>query len=202
MPGPWRRAMLVTGHRCYGMFQSQARCQAPGDCMTCNSQAQSAVGFNLKRDARPLATQSILRMAVACICFNLKRDARPLATDDIASAMSCRMTVSISSEMPGPWRRSRLVLASSDHADVSISSEMPGPWRRIVRVARHQVHDVSISSEMPGPWRRLVALQCVIEYRSFQSQARCQAPGDMHGCLSLPACSCFNLKRDARPLAT
>ena len=75
--------------------------------------------------------------------------------------------------MPGPWRHA-MHLAFSCYT-VSISSEMPGPWRPRVDAMYRLLH-VSISSEMPGPWRlnELVSNTLI----GFQSQARCQAPGD------------------------
>src|SRR6266516_4535422 len=56
---------------------------------------------------------------------------------------------------------------------------MPGPWRHENAVLyMHSVQNVSISTEMPGPWR--------------------PGPSPMHRQI----CWCFNLNRDARPLAT
>src|SRR6266496_976732 len=104
MPGPWRR--LIT-------YLVRASC----------------VGFNLNRDARPLATQDSMSRRpensmfqsqprcqapgdlsdssgnpVAFVGFNLNRDARPLATLDKFIDGVVWLWVSISTEMPGPWR--------------------------------------------------------------------------------------------------
>src|SRR6266704_3469653 len=86
------------------MFQSQPRCQAPGDLAILLVGQAVTLGFNLNRDARPLATYcwsegelsknvsistempgpwrqaATLVCGVAPHCFNLNRDARPLAT--------------------------------------------------------------------------------------------------------------------------
>ncbi len=36
--------------------------------------------------------------------FNLRRDARPLATQAILYTLAVHIVISISDEMPGPWR--------------------------------------------------------------------------------------------------
>src|SRR6266496_3393537 len=85
-------------------FQSQPRCQAPGDSSIrslptlfaavsistempgpwrlgyYSSHMASFTGFNLNRDARPLATNTKVLLRSHLQCFNLNRDARPLAT--------------------------------------------------------------------------------------------------------------------------
>src|SRR2546423_15719905 len=62
--------------------------------------------------------------------FNLRRDARPLATPRISGfSISC-VSISISDEMPGPWRQGSSCLHEPS-AVISISDEMPGPWRLI-----------------------------------------------------------------------
>src|SRR5437588_591157 len=113
MPGPWRldiwdAKLSVTGY------------------------------FNLRRDARPLATLShkqshgrgMANFNLSYdVYFNVRRDARPLATQSIRDASGISWEISISDEMPGPWRRSNVVY-----------------------------HDE--------------------QGRQFQSQTRCQAPGD------------------------
>src|SRR6266567_2975946 len=94
-------------------------------------------------------------------------------------------------------------MSISSGGEISISDEMPGPWRQKSDVSSHlrleyfnlrryarplatssrardvkASHIISISDEMPGPWR----LQCLaIPIQEF-----------IH----------FNLRRDARPLAT
>src|SRR6266516_8141349 len=80
MPGPWRpnsSAPCRPYQKCFNLnrdarplassevsmkeyhkilFQSQPRCQAPGDTKKWNLGLMSNMGFNLNRDARPLAT--------------------------------------------------------------------------------------------------------------------------------------------------
>src|SRR6266700_18718 len=85
--------------------------------------------FNLRRDARPLATYKSVPSVRRYHNFNLRRDARPLAT--------CNPSVS-----------------SITIFLISISDEMPGPWRHIKRVLMAE------------------------KVYQFQSQTRCQAPGD------------------------
>src|SRR6266487_4241784 len=79
--------------------------------------------------------------------------------------------------MPGPWRP-EIDFPILDTFQVSISTEMPGPWRQAEILWCKAVLEVSISTEMPGPWRPSVR-------------------GSSH-----PMLVCFNLNRDARPLAT
>src|SRR6266487_1459186 len=63
--------------------------------------------------------------------------------------------------------------------------------------------NVSISTEMPGPWRHLMDRGLLIVLEEFQSQPRCQAPGDEKWAKRYAHSMCsFNLNRDARPLAT
>src|SRR6266705_260084 len=104
---------------------------------------------------------------------------------------------------------------------------MPGPWRRRSVLNRTHCADISISDEVPGPWRPSSDVFLTFDVSSFQSQTRCQAPGDHEhdryaehdhkisisdempgpwrpqhpfaGCL---CARYFNLRRDARPLAT
>ena len=100
MPGPWRRMKIWA---CCDMSVSISS-EMPGPWRRRASlHHRNEESFNLKRDARPLATPGIRRQSSAG--FNLKRDARPLATYLIFS-MSL-LVVSISSEMPGPWRPGR-----------------------------------------------------------------------------------------------
>src|SRR6266487_2578923 len=55
---------------------------------------------------------------------------------------------------------------------------MPGPWRRRSVLNRTHCADISISDEMPGPWRPWSDVFLTFDVWSFQSQTRCQAPGD------------------------
>src|SRR5205823_649865 len=104
MPGPWRQysaccathrlthfnlrrdarplATLASPHRhsIRGLFQSQTRCQAPGDAADHSPSGWLDCYFNLRRDARPLATKG----------FRYHRGPG--------------LPISISDEMPGPWR--------------------------------------------------------------------------------------------------
>src|SRR5438034_10159057 len=66
--------------------------------------------------------------------FNLNRDARPLATISLIKSGNNQVRVSISTEMPGPWRQFHVEVFKSDSL-VSISTEMPGPWRPVVLLA-------------------------------------------------------------------
>src|SRR6266699_2555174 len=100
-PGDFASAAIVSVEL---TFQSQARCQAPGDVQHrptppgigrisisgempgpwrhASAFPQVAVtrDFNLRRDARPLATSRPYTSDPLISYFNLRRDARPLAT--------------------------------------------------------------------------------------------------------------------------
>src|SRR6266487_1491402 len=85
MPGPWRPVFGEWSPHHLTMFQSQPRCQAPGDC-----------GGMKEKDKR-----STFQSQPRCQApgdYNLPhRQGQP-------------QPVSISTEMPGPWRRSVLQL--------------------------------------------------------------------------------------------
>ncbi len=160
-------------------------------------------GFNLKRDASPVATRYRMRPYGPPVLFQSQARCQPRGDQYQGYPGSFEQVVSISSEMPAPWRLQRvsqfmkelgvfqsqarcqprgdLVVSSAlTHFQiVSISSEMPAPWRRPIKGERH-VRDffVSISSEMPAPWRLAYAMIAGIAIQSF------------------------NLKRDASPVAT
>src|SRR6266567_4659496 len=55
-PGPWRRRDFVTVPILPYIFQSQTRSQAPGDVDTNGWYKRRGWYFNLRREARPLAT--------------------------------------------------------------------------------------------------------------------------------------------------
>ncbi len=90
------------------LFQSQPRCQAPGDPGARALPVTTSICFNLNRDARPLATSIYYPSPARQVSFNLNRDARPLATNTFHGSAILPFTVSISTEMPGPWRLRRL----------------------------------------------------------------------------------------------
>src|SRR6266702_4471162 len=112
------------------------------------------------------------------ICFNLKRDASPVATMKTFTALVIINGVSISSEMPAPWRP----------LDSEPEEDMDAPFQSQARCKPRGDHMstaelaqkcyVSISSEMPAPWRQ--QLREVLRRDTL----------------------CFNLKRDASPVAT
>ena len=133
MPAPWRRYNDATIAAHIAGFQSQMRCQPPGD-----APAEQA-------DGRTDKFQSQMRC-------------QPPG-DPIRSPYSApEDPVSISDEMPAPWRPLLKSGVAGPGVTVSISDEMPAPWRRIT-LQRWEPRSirVSISDEMPAPWRRLGA---------------------------------------------
>src|SRR2546425_12564029 len=82
--------------------------------------------------------------------------------------------------MPGPWR-----LGCGDYDCtlwvVSISTEMPGPWRRD-GVTCVQFADESFNLNRDArPLATPMAVRSTMSDMMFQSQPRCQAPGDVAG---------------------
>src|SRR5213592_1952814 len=85
--------------------------------------------FNLRRDARLLATALGRLPQRQRPYFNLRRDARFLATSEHPVYRSLAALISISGEMLGPWRPSCIV-GFAKWIHISISGEMPGLWRQ------------------------------------------------------------------------
>src|SRR6266571_7781421 len=80
MPAPWRRAMSP----CCGYL---------------------LVSFNLKRDASPVATAHLSPNGPYCTRFQSQARCQPRGDFDTSSTMKEEEEVSISSEMPAPWRQ-------------------------------------------------------------------------------------------------
>src|SRR6266567_2168374 len=85
--------------------------------------------------------------------FNLRRDARPLATPPNVTQLLADGLISISDEMPGPWRL--------HHAGLLVIHASYFNLRR----------DARPLATRAGREPRFEAVE-------FQSQTRCQAPGD------------------------
>src|SRR5207248_8548406 len=85
--------------------------------------------------------------------FNLRRDARPLATLKKLVVDQCHLPVSISDEMPGPWRQDRVTASGL------------GSKRFNLRRDARPLATLSDIGQRPSQ-------------PEFQSQTRCQAPGD------------------------
>src|SRR6266566_4503118 len=109
--------------------------------------------YNLRRDARPLATRLCGWLHRDFCDFNLRRDARPLAT----------------SNDPSTWRTVEQFQSQTRCQAPGDLSSLSFSWARV---------SISISDEMPGPWRQ-------------------DKPPMMEETIID-----FNLRRDARPLAT
>src|SRR5207248_2128616 len=86
---------------------------------------------------------------------------------------------------------------------LSISDEMPGPWRhRRHADLKGALRDFNLRRDA-RPLATVLFSVLLARQGEFQSQTRCQAPGDLTtegptGSMVQP----FNLRRDARPLAT
>src|SRR6266571_4276386 len=188
---------------------------------------ESGYSFNLKRDASPVAT--LFFVVSLCKDYRFQSQARCQPRGDpvpayrskkeraFQSQARCqprgdcvyccvtlsRQRVSISSEMPAPWRLQALVCRGSLVRSFNLKRDASpvATWRWCSRSSR--LRDVSISSEMPAPWRHGCQERQERDIDKFQSQARCQPRGDA-SCSSLypGRFNGFNLKRDASPVAT
>ena len=157
MPGPWRPRIGRESGCDLNAFQSQPRCQAPGD-----------------HDALLFAWHALY----VSISTEMPGPWRLLS----CLHLMMHLLVSISTEMPGPWRQEYNQITAKGELMVSISTEMPGPWRRCCANEKNDAAIVSISTEMPGPWRQCIRWRGIHMAGEFQSQPRCQAPGDIELC--------------------
>ncbi len=184
-------------------FQSQARSQPSGDAKRPICNHLDKPSFNLKREANPLATaNNQLRMVIEQCGFNLKREANPLATKE-AKSMSDLASLFQSqarSQPSGDCSRCRKL---ATHEGVSISSEKPTLWRLKGKPAWHAVSQVSISSEKPTLWRPSQSDPVRLGLCDVSISSEKPTLWRQTGKLSASAAvKCFNLKREANPLAT
>src|SRR2546428_11337813 len=128
--------------------------------------------------------------------------------------------------MPGPWRPCT-TFSHSPSNSISISTEMPGPWRQF---SKFRLHDALVDFNLNRDARPLATFYSVLVGNLghvFQSQPRCQAPGDVYdvcfrepassisistempgpwrrakAAISAPSVILFNLNRDPSPFAT
>src|SRR6266567_3348142 len=156
MPGPWRPQHPFAGCLC-------------------------ARYFNLRREARPLATTIVNSVATPFMDFNLRRDARPLATSSSRNTCEASRYISISDEKPGPWRRLSLTQQPDGDTIFQSQTRCQAPGDAEIKSCCLDSLIISISDEMPGPWRPRTRISVRGLSRKFQSQTRCQAPGDVVG---------------------
>src|SRR5437588_832313 len=86
--------------------------------------------------------------------------------------------ISISDEMPGSWRQSGAVYRNPTDPNFNLRRDAWPLATKSTCGSDGTLFSISISDEMPGPWRLHHSdgrIPCSI---SFQSQTRCQAPGD------------------------
>ncbi len=182
MPGPWRPWSDVFLTFDVWSFQSQTRCQAPGDHehdryaehdhkISISDEMPGpwrpqhpfagclcARYFNLRRDARPLATTIVNSVATPFMDFNLRRDARPLATSSSRNTCEASRYISISDEKPGPWRRLSLTQQPDGDTIFQSQTRSQAPGDAEIKSCCLDSLIISISDEMPGPWRPLPTL--------------------------------------------
>src|SRR6266702_473877 len=86
---------------------------------------------------------------------------------------------------------------------VSISSEMPAPWRPLRQLRYHRLRVCFNLKRDASPVATWTQLGSSFALALFQSQARCQPRGDdEHLGRCQRGAQRFNLKRDASPVAT
>src|SRR6266568_907293 len=61
-------------------------------------------GFNLKRDASPVATAESINVCSSFCLFQSQARCQPRGDSDMIGGQRSLQSVSISSEMPAPWR--------------------------------------------------------------------------------------------------
>src|SRR6266567_2507213 len=183
-------------------FQSQTRCQAPGDqypqvCPAVPSSIsisdekpgpwrlgwripahKNYSNFNLRREARPLATSCICKSKVLIPVFQSQTRSQAPGDSVLFAVALASFSISISDEKPGPWRRRDFVTVPilPYIFQSQTRSQAPGDYNAFTRSLLCWF--ISISDEKPGPWRRMFQL------------------------ISFLLVSNFNLRREARPLAT
>ncbi len=151
MPGPFRRSMT-------------------------HSIRLSILGFNLRRDARPLSAKLLLSQEPAFYAFQSQtRCQAPFGVSLLVQSKSSS-EVSISDEMPGPFRqRSTRSMDTSEYGFQS-QTRCQAPFGTAKQAPTLFNAWVSISDEMPGPFRRFLHGIASKVNDEFQSQTRCQAP--------------------------
>ncbi len=112
------------------------------------------VGFNLRREANPLATCGLA--ALACLPWRFQSQARSQSPGDLVAE----------GEVTG-W----------SEFQSQARSQSPGDHKQVLLSI--QMSTVSISGEKPIPWRRMRVIRFIELLAQFQSQARSQSPGDL-----------------------
>ena len=103
---------------------------------------------------------------------------------------------------PPPGGPPRMPACLSDPSSVSISDEMPAPWRLTTSggLPVKMKFQSQTRCQPPGDDAQLGRRDSTVS--EFQSQTRCQPPGDHHKAVVSAGNLSFNLRRDASPLAT
>ncbi len=115
------------------------------------------------------------------IGFNLRREANPLATPHRSSNTLSPLAFQSQarSQSPGDNNLSALPV---DYQEVSISGEKPIPWRQhLQRSNRRQQQSFNLRREA-NPLATPISFHISMSSRRFQSQARSQSPGDSSYC--------------------
>src|SRR6266699_495525 len=99
--------------------------------------------------------------------FNLRRDARPLATMAAQHGLDLIIVISISDEMPGPWRPYAILQRHSKIGGFQSQTRCQAPGDIDQGTLNQGEFPISISDEMPGPWRHFAGRLCTGSYLSF-----------------------------------
>ncbi len=175
-PTLWRLDLCMDCAEKRDLFQSQARSQPSGDPMHTVSHKAHKVSISSEKP-------TLWRRCISIVChspgngFNLKREANPLATNWRCNACFGLFKVSISSEKPTLWRLV-VTIAIPVNRFVSISSEKPTLWRRDLPTVDH-VGDLCFNLKREANPLATTIFTWVRESNvKFQSQARSQPSGD------------------------
>src|SRR6266566_598031 len=131
MPGPWRPE-LVESH---DLRQSN---------------------FNLRREARPLATPSFIPEHQFKRQFQSQTRSQAPGDSVLFAVALASFSISISDEKPGPWRRRDFVTVPilPYIFQSQTRSQAPGDYNAFTHSLLCWF--ISISDEKPGPWRQLI----------------------------------------------
>jgi len=159
-------------------------------------------GFNLRREAIPLATAKIDRVVIFVSVFQSQTRSHPPGDCLVYNIGTAGGAVSISDEKPSPWRR-----AWRCHCrywtGVSISDEKPSPWRRHKHTRGKERGRCFNLRREAIPLATIKTDTEELLQQKFQSQTRSHPPGDLLMLLLRGMNNgSFNLRREAIPLAT
>src|SRR6266566_609858 len=201
-PGPWRPRCLP-GLRIAGRISISDEKPGPWRLDRARHNRVEVANFNLRREARPLATSCGLLYPALVGLFQSQTRSQAPGDAYPRRAEPFSIAISISDEKPGPWRRRQQIAAQMGGENFNLRREArplattpTTPYPLAVLAFQSQTRSqapgditplasccfhcsISISDEKPGPWRRNQGAGTDTAMQKFQSQTRSQAPGDI-----------------------